>query len=297
MPTGRHRADGIIRIMLMTSEHGAGEHGRLVALVALKRSEVAKSRLGSLPDPLRRRLAWTMALDTLRALAAVLPVIVISNQPGIDARLRGEMVAGRVLAESHSVGINAALQHGERAALAAGFRGVLASVGDLPSLRADSVRAVLAAAEQYPRAFLADTSGTGTTMLTAIGADLQPHFQGRSAAAHRASGAIGIGTQDLGRLVPDARRDVDSDVDLADAVRLGLGPSTAQLFHGDQLGQYTVITVADQRPDGSSAAVTGDGYRVNLPAGAARPQLARLAAGQRLHAVVVGDQVLSAWLY
>ena len=283
--------------MPVTSEHGAAEQGRLTALVALKRSEVAKSRLGSLPDPLRRRLAWTMALDTLRALAAVLPVIVISNQPGIDARLRSEKITARVLAESHSVGINAALQHGERLALGVGFRGVLASVGDLPALRAESVRAVLAAAEKYPRAFLADTSGIGTTMLTAIGADLQPHFQGRSAAAHRASGATCIDTDELSRPIPDARRDVDSDVDLADAVRLGLGSSTAQLFDGDRLGQYAVITVGEQRPDGSSAAVTGSGYRVNLPAGAAAPPLRRLTPGQRLHAVVVDQQVLSAWLY
>jgi 2-phospho-L-lactate guanylyltransferase len=283
--------------MPVTAERGAGEQGQLAALVALKRSEVAKSRLGSLPDPLRRRLAWTMALDTLRALAAVLPVIVISNQPGIDARLRSEKIAARVLAESHSVGINAALKHGERIALAAGFRGVLACVGDLPALRTESVQAVVAAAERYPRAFLADTSGVGTTMLTAIGADLQPHFQGRSAAAHRASGAIGIDTEDLGRPVPDARRDVDSDVDLADAIRLGLGSSTAQLFDGNRLGQYAVITVGERRPDGSSAAVTGSGYRVNLPAGAAGPPLRRPAPGQRLHAVVVDQQVLSAWLY
>ena len=279
------------------TEHGAGGQGRLAALVALKRSEAAKSRLSSLPDPLRRRLAWTMALDTLRALAAVLPVIVISNQPALGARLRGEKILVRVLAESHLVGINAALQQGERAALAAGFRGVLASVGDLPALRTESVRTVLAAAEQYPRAFLTDTSGIGTTMLTAIGADLQPHFQGRSAAAHRASGAIGMDAQDLGRPVPDARRDVDSDVDLADALRLGLGPATAQLFDGNRLGQYTVITVAERRPDGSSAAVTAGGYRVNLPAGAAGPQLRRLTPGQRLHAAVVDEHVLSAWLY
>jgi 2-phospho-L-lactate/phosphoenolpyruvate guanylyltransferase len=283
--------------MPVTSEHAAGEQGPLTALVALKRSEAAKSRLGSLPDPLRRRLAWTMALDTLRALAAVLPVIVISNQPGIDARLRNERIAAKVLAESHSVGINAALQHGERVALAAGFRGVLACVGDLPALRTESVRAVLAAAEQYPRAFLSDASGVGTTMLTAIGADLQPLFQGRSAAAHRASGAIGIDAQDLGRPVPDARRDVDSDVDLADAVRLGLGPSTSQLFAGSRLGQYAVITVAEKQPDGSSAAVTGSGYRVNLPPGAAGPSLRQPSPGQRLHAVVVDQQVLSAWLY
>jgi 2-phospho-L-lactate/phosphoenolpyruvate guanylyltransferase len=283
--------------MPVTSERGTAEQGRLTALVALKRSEVAKTRLGSLPDPLRRRLAWTMALDTLRALAAVLPVIVISNQPGIDARLRSEKIAARVLAESHSVGINAALQHGERAALAAGFRGVLASVGDLPALRTESVRAVLAAAENHPRAFLADASGIGTTMLTAIGADLQPHFQGRSAAAHRASGAACLDSDELIRPVPDARRDVDSDVDLADAIRLGLGSSTAQLFDGNHLGQYTVITVGEQRLDGSSAAVTGSGYRVNLPTGAAALPLRRLTPGQRLHAVVVDQQVLSAWLY
>jgi 2-phospho-L-lactate guanylyltransferase len=283
--------------MPVTLQQGPGEQGPLAALVALKRSEVAKSRLSSLPGPLRRRLAWTMALDTLRALAAVLPVIVISNQPGLDAQLRGERIPARVLPESHLVGINAALRHGERAALAAGFRGVLASVGDLPALQTQSVRAVLAAAEQHPRAYLADTSGVGTTMLTAIGTDLQPHFQGRSAAAHKASGAMSLGAADLGRPVPDARRDVDSDVDLADALLLGLGPSTAQLFDGSRLGQYVVITVAEQRPDGSSAAVTSSGYRVNLPAGAAAPQLHGLAPGQRLHAVVVDDHVLSAWLY
>jgi 2-phospho-L-lactate guanylyltransferase len=278
-------------------KHAASQPGQLVALVPLKRSEVAKSRLRSLPDPLRRRLAWTMALDTLRALAAVLPVIVISNQPGLDARLRNEKITAKVLAESHSVGINAALQHGERAARANGYRGVLASVGDLPALRTESVRAILVAAADYPRAFLADTSGIGTTMLMATGTDLQPRFQGRSAATHAASGAICIDSEDLGRSVPDARRDVDSDVDLADAFQLGLGPSTAQLFDGNRLGQYVMITVAEQRPDGSTAAVTGSGYRVHLPAGAASRQLRRLAPGQRLHAVVVDEHVLSAWLY
>ena len=283
--------------MPVTSVNGADQPGRLVALVPLKQSELAKSRLGSLPDPLRRRLAWTMALDTLRALAAVLPVIVISNQPGLDARLRTEKITATVLAESHSRGINSALEHGERAARADGYRGVLASVGDLPALRAESVRAVLVAAAQHPRAFLADTSGIGTTMLMAIDTDLKPRFQGPSAAAHAESGAICIDSADLGTPVPDARRDVDSDVDLADALQLGLGPSTAQLFDGNRLGQYTMITVSEQRPDGSAAAVTSRGYRVHVPAGAADLQLRRLAPGQRLHAVVVDEHVLSAWLY
>jgi 2-phospho-L-lactate guanylyltransferase len=283
--------------MPVTSVNESNQPGRLVALVPLKQSELAKSRLGPLPDPLRRRLAWTMALDTLRALAAVLPVIVISNQPGLDARLRTEKITATVLAESHPGGVNAALEHGERAARADGYRGVLASVGDLPALRTESVRAVLVAAARYPRAFLADTSGIGTTMLVAIGTDLQPRFQGPSAAAHAASGAVCIDGKDLGQPVPDARRDVDSDVDLADALQLGLGPSTAQLFDGNRLGQYTMITVAEQRPDGSATAVTSGGYRVHLPAGAAGLQLRRLAPGQRLHAAVVNDHVLSAWLY
>ena len=282
--------------MAATPQHASGHGPRFTALVALKRTEHAKSRLDSMPDPLRRRLAWTMALDTLRALAEVLPVIVISNQPGLDARLRGERIAARVLGETQLVGVNAALRHGERAAHAAGFDGVLAAVGDLPALRAASVRTVLDAARRHSRAFLADASGIGTTMLTAVGTELNPQFQGRSAAAHKATGAVGLGADHVGP-IPDARRDVDDEVDLADALRLGLGPSTAQLFDGTTLGRYAVITIAAQLPDGSATAVTSSGYRVDVPASAAR-QFRRLAPGQRLHAVLAGDTtVLSAWLY
>ena len=57
------------------------------AVVALKSGEYAKSRLG-LPVPLRQRLAWTMALDTLRALEGALPhVLVVSAQPALGSRL------------------------------------------------------------------------------------------------------------------------------------------------------------------------------------------------------------------
>ena len=59
------------------------------AVVALKPTEFAKSRLGTVPDPLRRRIAWTMAVDTLTALvAAVDRVLVVSDQPSLEARLR-----------------------------------------------------------------------------------------------------------------------------------------------------------------------------------------------------------------
>jgi 2-phospho-L-lactate guanylyltransferase len=274
------------------SENPAAE--KCVALVALKRSEVAKSRLATVPGPLRRRLAWTMALDTLRALTTVLPVIVISKQPELAARLSREQISARVLSEPVAAGMNAALRHGEEAAAAAGFSSTLACVGDLPALRPDSIRAVLGAGIPRGRAFVADASGTGTTMLIASGTELDPRFQGRSAAGHRASGAVALGAAELGGPLADARRDVDSEVDLYDAYFLGLGSSTAQLFDGrGRLGRYELIMADDAQPGDAQTAVTVDGDRVKLPAGA----LGMLPApgGQRLHAVVSDSQVLSAW--
>ena len=274
------------------SENPAAEG--YVGLVALKRSDVAKSRLASVPAPLRRRLAWTMAVDTLRALTAVLPVIVISNQPELAGRLSRERISARVLAEPLVAGMNAALRHGEKAATGAGFSSTLACVGDLPALRPASVRAVLAAAINPGRAFVADASGTGTTMLIASGTELDPHFQGRSAAGHRESGAVALTAAELGGALADARRDVDSEVDLYDAYFLGLGSATAQLFDPrGRLGRYELIMV-DDRPGDVRYAVTADGDRLNLPAGALSER--STSAGQRLHAVVNNSQVLSAWL-
>jgi 2-phospho-L-lactate/phosphoenolpyruvate guanylyltransferase len=267
---------------------------RCVALVALKSSDVAKSRLTTVPGPLRRRLAWTMALDTMRALTAVLPVIVISNQPELAARLSSEQIFVRVLVEPVVAGMNAALRHGEKAAAVAGFSSTLACVGDLPALRPDSIRAVLAAAINGGRAFVADASGTGTTMLIASGTELDPHFQGRSAAGHRASGAFALGAAELGGPLADARRDVDSEVDLYDAYFLGLGSSTAQLFDArGRLGRYELIMVDDARPGEARYAMTTGGDRVRMAAGAWSGGPA--AGGQRLHAVISKSQVLSAW--
>jgi 2-phospho-L-lactate/phosphoenolpyruvate guanylyltransferase len=288
--------------MIMASiEQRAGMQGSektaddgCVGLVALKRSDVAKSRLASVPAPLRRRLAWTMAVDTLRALTAVLPVIVISNQPELAGRLSRERISARVLAEPLVAGMNAALRHGEKAATGAGFSSTLACVGDLPALRPASVRAVVAAAINPGRAFVADASGTGTTMLIASGTELDPHFQGRSAAGHRESGAVALTAAELGGALADARRDVDSEVDLYDAYFLGLGSATAQLFDPrGRLGRYELIMV-DDRPGDVRYAVTADGDRLNLPAGALSER--STSAGQRLHAVVDNSQVLSAWL-
>src|SRR5829696_810812 len=279
------------RAGLRESEKPAAEG--CIGLVALKRSDVAKSRLASVPAPLRRRLAWTMAVDTLRALTAVLPVIVISNQPALAARLNREQISARVLAEPVTAGMNTALRHGEKAAAAAGSSATLACVGDLPALRPASVRAVLAAAVKPGRAFVADASGTGTTMLIAAGTELDPQFQGRSAAGHRESGAVALSAAELGGPLADARRDVDSEVDLYDAYFLGMGSATAKLFdQRGQPGRYE-LSMMDERSDEMQYAVTADGDRLIMPADALSER--STSPGQRLHAVVNDNWVLSVW--
>ena len=113
------------------------------AVIALKPIEHAKSRL-AVPDPLRRRLAWTMALDTLTALSRALPhVLVVSDQPALEARLRRAELAVEVISESGHVGMNSALTRGALSLHAEGFVSVLACVGDLPALRPESVALIL----------------------------------------------------------------------------------------------------------------------------------------------------------
>lgn len=210
--------------------------GFRAAVVALKPGTPAKSRLASMGDALRRELAWAMAVDTLTALHEVLDrVLVVGTvRAGELTRLRLDL---SVLADPLEPGLNAALRHGAEALRASGAGTVLACVGDLPTLRARSVRAVLAAAEAYDRAFLADESGIGTTMLIARGTALDPHFGGRSAAAHQTSGAHPLSFDDPP--VPDARADVDTEADLAAALRIGVGRATAEVL--ERAGRFRPI--------------------------------------------------------
>lgn len=264
---------------------------RVTVVVALKNGPHAKSRLSGLPDPVRRRLAWTMAVDTLLACAAAAEVIVVSRQPAVRSRLIRAGVRARVVSEAGPGGLNAALQQG---AVAAGGR-VLACVGDLPALRPDDVLAVIAASSASERVFLADASGIGTTMLLAPATELEPRFGGRSAAAHHASGARALDFAGGGR----ARRDVDTEVDLADAVRLGVGPTTGALIDPatGRVGQYEVVTVTDWvDATGTRQVVSGSGRRLRLPPEATLDSLRGLRLGQRLHSVTGSTGVLSAWV-
>ena len=269
------------------------------AVIALKPTAYAKSRLG-LPAPLRRRLAWTMALDTVSALSRALPqVLVVSDQPALEAQFRREGIAADVMSESGHIGINSALSHGALMLRRAGFTTVVACVGDLPALRPESVLRILDASRSSQRSFVADASGIGTTMLVAHDVDLSPQFQGRSAAAHYASGAVSLSEEAIGSPIADARRDVDTEADLAAAIALGVGRATQALIDGDtgRIGCYELITVTQWRnADGDQIAITASGRRIALPAEALGKDLRHARVGQRLHSVAATGRVLSAWL-
>jgi 2-phospho-L-lactate guanylyltransferase len=241
-----------------------------------------------------------MALDTLSALCHALPhVLVVSDQPALEARLRGAGLEVAVISESGHVGINSALSRGASALRSQGATTVVACVGDLPALKPVSLLRILDASRPYSRSFIVDGSGTGTTILVAHDVELAPQFQGRSAAAHHASGAVGLSAEAIGSPVADARRDVDTEADLAAAIGLGVGPATGALVdHGTgRLGRYELITATQWRnADDDQLAVTAAGNRIALPANALGHELRHARLGQRLHSVVADGRVLSAWL-
>lgn len=225
-----------------------GASRSIAALVALKPLPAAKSRLSELPATLRMRLARSMAIDTIAALAqATDQVLVITDQPDFSVTLDEHGISAVVVdeptttlaAESASrdgeASLNAALSYGDELLRSAGVHTVLACVGDLPALRPDSVRRILAQARELaaagqPRSFVADHSRHGTTMVLAHGIPLNPRF-GRgpgigSAERHRLSGAKPVLVADA----DDARWDVDTLADLRAVVALGVGPATATML-------------------------------------------------------------------
>jgi 2-phospho-L-lactate guanylyltransferase len=268
------------------------------AVVALKPLRTAKSRLRGVPGPYREHIAWCLAQDTITALAgAVDRVIVVSNEPSLPGRLRSLAPRVRVSTEGPSIGMNAALAAGAAQLVEDDVSLVIACVGDLPCLKPATVRRLVAAAAHHPRSFVPDASGTGTTMLLARGVSLDPRFQGASASAHRGSGAIALTEAAVGPLA-DARRDVDTLSDLADAVLVGLGSRTGSLIDHEtsHLGRFEPITVVGRGENDIVFAISADGSRYRMNDAVGLDHLPSTTPGQRLHAALAGDRVLSAWL-
>ncbi|MEU4153714.1 2-phospho-L-lactate guanylyltransferase [Streptomyces sp. NPDC026659] len=196
-------------------------------VIPLKPLAQAKSRLAAtVPDGVRSGLVLAFARDTVAAVlacAGVNGVAVVTD----DAVAGRELAAlgARIVPDAPGGGLNAALAHGAAAVRAAAADAAVAALNaDLPALRPAELARVLEAAAAFPRAFLADAAGIGTTLLTATpGHALQPAFGGASRDRHRASGAVELLLAD----VDSVRQDVDTGEDLRAALTLGVGPYTA----------------------------------------------------------------------
>jgi len=197
-------------------------------LIPVKVLALAKSRLSGLADADREAIALAMAADTVAAAVACPPVadvIVVSDDPAI--RMEAEAAGAEVIADLPGAGLNQALAAGAAHAAARwSGRGLAALTADLPALSAGELQAALTAAAALTQAFVADASGSGTTLYTATpGAPFRPLFGPHSRRRHRQAGVTEL---DLPR-IPGLKRDVDTLADLRMAEALGLGARTLRL--------------------------------------------------------------------
>jgi 2-phospho-L-lactate guanylyltransferase len=197
--------------------------------VPVKRLAVAKSRLGAYGDSARRELALAFAADVVAAAlgcSLVEQLLVVTDD---DDAARALVALGAQVSPDHpDAGLNPALAHGAELLRARKpSLGVVTISADLPALSPTDLATVLAAVPQGGRAFVADSAGTGTTLLAASApALLAPAYGPRSRDRHVASGAVELpGT-------PALRRDVDTPADLREAVALGVGARTSALVAG-----------------------------------------------------------------
>ena len=191
-------------------------------VVPVKRLELAKTRLTPYGEQARQDLALAFAADVVEAARGAAQVLVVTDDERAAARL--SELGADVAPDDPDAGLNPALAHGAAVARRRFPReGVALLSADLPALRPAELDAALAAAAGYGVAFVADASGTGTTLLaTAPGRPVEPRYGRASAAAHRAAGAI-----ELTGGWPSLRTDVDTAADLRTAAELGLGPATS----------------------------------------------------------------------
>jgi 2-phospho-L-lactate guanylyltransferase len=196
-----------------------------VVLVPVKPPAVGKSRLAGLDGgAARRRLAESFAQDTVRAClraSAVGQVLVVTDDAQFSYVLSALGCAA--IPDGVSGDLNGTLR---QAAAEAQRRWPdllpVAVCADLPALRTDDLDEVLGGLDTTRPSFVPDAAGVGTTLYVAGHDEFDPHFGPESRAAHLASGA-----RELTDAPASVRRDVDDPADLAEAVTLGVGPSTA----------------------------------------------------------------------
>lgn len=200
------------------------------AIIPIRSLTEGKSRL--MTDGVRHgALVEAFACDVIEACVscpAIGETIVVSPDPRVHdlAKQRGASAA----AEPDLGGINEAISHTiadhSISALA------IAILGDTPCLTADVLTAIVDQAASQPVSFVSDASGTGTTIWCARDLPATSHFGEHSRALHKNSGAVELGSGNVSATWARARRDVDTDVDLWDAQRIGVGTFTAAALSG-----------------------------------------------------------------
>lgn len=210
-------------------------------VLPVKSIDQGKSRLLA-QESTRRLLIAAFLADVLAALDSadqVGEVIVVGNDPVL---LDLAVTAGaRTITEGEPRGLNQAAAIGISAASSAAPVAVM--VADLPCLTGSAIDHLLHQASAPPNSFVCDAAGTGTTMLMAQDPrTCRPQFGHRSRARHAASGNIELavppgtpGSPDEVRVQAQeafrrVRRDVDTQVDLWDAVRIGVGSATSAVL-------------------------------------------------------------------
>lgn len=204
---------------------------RWAVVVPVKPADRGKSRL-EVPGIDRAALARAIALDTIAAVAAceaVERVVVVGDDGGLALEASG--IPGlRFVPEPSPGGLNAAIAAGIETVNERMPRAAL--LGDLPALRPDDLATALGAARGIARGVVADSDGTGTTLLTAAsGVAWESAFGEDSFARHRAMGAVPLNVTDASTL----RHDVDTAEHFAAALDLGLGPRTAALVRASEV--------------------------------------------------------------
>jgi 2-phospho-L-lactate guanylyltransferase len=200
------------------------------AVIPLRSLSEGKTRLtaGSLSPDGAHALIEAFATDLIHACQAcpqIAQTLVVS--PDDQAIALAHTLGVDAIHETAESGINQAVQRGRAAARSA----VVAILGDTPCITSQVLTEVLHEAGKHAVSFVPDTSGVGSTMWCAqLESQDVSHFGHHSRAEHRAAGAVELGTGKATELWARARRDVDTDVDLWDARRMGVGDHTSRLL-------------------------------------------------------------------
>jgi 2-phospho-L-lactate guanylyltransferase len=203
---------------------------RTLAILPVKRFELAKTRLSEQLQPQQRRtLAQAMVSDVLDALLAsewLEAVLVVTNEASVAelARERG----AQVLADPAESGQSAAALIGVAHALAAGYERVLLVPGDCPALDTGALRTLLERPLQPPAVtIVSDRAGSGTNALLLAPPDaIEPGFGPDSFARHRdrsEQAQANWHSEPLAALLLD----IDTPEDLALLRSSHAGPATA----------------------------------------------------------------------